>query len=257
MDGNGATCSRVAIALMSQCVLLKYNSDRVLYYFGGLQPWLHYVPVGEDADVERIIALEATDPARFARIAANGRAFARTYLGSANARFYTAQLLQLYAAAFTAEETSSRPSAQNRSDAALTPIDVGTMVAHIQNRGDRRNAIGDWAGEPGSKLALEGVAIELAGELPARGFTYRAMTAGGVETVAAYSGEYCGTRGKNMPLKGFCIDADTPTAAALEITYEAQFLDGTRIGPVAPGTMCQAPSGQPIEALRVTITRRI
>jgi hypothetical protein len=99
MDGNGATCSRVVIALQSNSVLLKYDSDHVLYYFGGLQPWLHYVPVAADADVDKILDLEVRDPALFEQIATAGRRFARTYLNRPATQRYTAMLLQLYAAA--------------------------------------------------------------------------------------------------------------------------------------------------------------
>ena len=35
IDGNGATCSRVVIALLSNSVLLKYDSDNIMYYFEG------------------------------------------------------------------------------------------------------------------------------------------------------------------------------------------------------------------------------
>jgi len=101
MDGNGATCSRVVVALQSNSVLLKYDSDHVLYYFGGLQPWLHYVPVAADSDIEKILDLDAHDPAFFEQIAAAGRRFARTYLNRPATHRYTAALLQLYAAALT------------------------------------------------------------------------------------------------------------------------------------------------------------
>ena len=98
MDGNGATCSRVAIALASNSVLLKYESENLLYYFGGLQPWVHYVPVRSDADVEKILDWAAMEPARFERIAAAGRVFAATYLTREAARFYMAEVIGLYAA---------------------------------------------------------------------------------------------------------------------------------------------------------------
>jgi hypothetical protein len=99
IDGNGATCSRVAVALHSNSVLLKYDSNHVLYYFGGLQPWLHYVPVASDSDIEKILDLESRDPAFFEQIAAAGRRFARTYLNRPATQRYTAALLQLYSAA--------------------------------------------------------------------------------------------------------------------------------------------------------------
>ena len=45
MDGNGATCLRVAAGLASNSVLVKYESRHQLYYFSGLQPWAHFLPV--------------------------------------------------------------------------------------------------------------------------------------------------------------------------------------------------------------------
>jgi hypothetical protein len=101
IDGNGATCSRVAIVLLSNSVLLKYKSEHVLYYFGGLQPWLHYVPIAADSDMEKILDMEASDPSRFEQIAASGRLFGRTFLTRAATQQYTAMLLQLYAASFS------------------------------------------------------------------------------------------------------------------------------------------------------------
>ncbi len=97
MDGNGATCSRVLISLLSNSVLLKYDSDKMLYYFWGMQPWVHYVPVADDGDVENILNLEARNPARFQQIAAAGRRFATTYLSQNSVFEYTRRLLTLYA----------------------------------------------------------------------------------------------------------------------------------------------------------------
>jgi hypothetical protein len=102
IDGNGATCSRVAVALRSNSVLLKYESEHVLYYFGGLQPWLHYVPVSADSDVEKIMDMEARDPSRFEQMAASGKLFGGTFLTREATQQYAAILLQLYAASFSA-----------------------------------------------------------------------------------------------------------------------------------------------------------
>lgn len=98
MDGNGATCSRVAITLRSRSVLLKYQSDRLLYYFRGLVPGRHYVPIAEDADVLRVVEAARADPAPFQAIAASGRAFARTFLTRRAVEQYMATLLRRYAA---------------------------------------------------------------------------------------------------------------------------------------------------------------
>ncbi len=101
MDGNGATCARVAIVLRSNSVLLKYASDEVLYYFHGLQPWRHYVPVDRDESVDRILDLDAWRPGLLESIAQAGADFARTFLTREAATAYTAELLNLYQDCFS------------------------------------------------------------------------------------------------------------------------------------------------------------
>jgi hypothetical protein len=97
IDGNGATCSRVVIALASNSVLAKYASEHVLYYFGGLQPWVHYVPITANQDVETTLDFETRHPERFAQIAAAGRQFAADFLSRQAVLRYTAILLRDYA----------------------------------------------------------------------------------------------------------------------------------------------------------------
>ena len=55
MDGNGPSCARIGIGLACNSVLLQYCSRHLMYYFSGLQPWLHYLPVHDDRDVLDII----------------------------------------------------------------------------------------------------------------------------------------------------------------------------------------------------------
>ncbi len=97
IDGNGATCSRVVIALKSNSALLKYNSTHRLYYFKGLIPWLHYVPIVENSDIEGIIRIEREYPDIFASIADEGRHFAETYINKQRVFQYVAELLTHYA----------------------------------------------------------------------------------------------------------------------------------------------------------------
>ena len=97
MDGNGATCSRVAITLRSRSVLLKYASNRQLYYFYGLIPWRHYVPIDTDEDVLNVLSLAREEPALFRRISAAGQQFARSFLTRQAVEDYMATLLRVYA----------------------------------------------------------------------------------------------------------------------------------------------------------------
>ena len=100
MDGNGATCSRVLLALKSNSVLLKYESASKLYYFDALTPWTHYVPVRRHEDVERVLREENDHPGAFEHVSRAGRCFAEQYLGRDPVEYYTASLLRLYQGCF-------------------------------------------------------------------------------------------------------------------------------------------------------------
>lgn len=98
MDGNGATCSRVVNTLRSGGVLLKSLSPNRLYYFDGLKPFEHYVPIADLNEAEAAIAdLEEgrLDPAA---ITAAARRFFDTYLTRPAVQDYTRRLLERYAA---------------------------------------------------------------------------------------------------------------------------------------------------------------
>jgi hypothetical protein len=101
MDGNGATCSRVAIALRSNSVLLKYDSEEVLYYFHAMQPWLHYIPISRDEDVETCLRMVEWSPDLPRMIAAEGRRFAQRYLTMEAVVAYARELLSLFPGCFS------------------------------------------------------------------------------------------------------------------------------------------------------------
>jgi hypothetical protein len=96
IDGNGANCSRVALGLRGQGVLMKYNSPYQLFYFYGLDAWRHYLPVRRDDDVMALLDQSAEAVDRDRRIAEDSAAFARDHLNEAACAEYTAALLSLY-----------------------------------------------------------------------------------------------------------------------------------------------------------------
>lgn len=96
MDGNGATCSRVAIALKSNSVLLKYHSPKQLFYFSSLIPWLHYIPIKNHSEVAQVIAMERAVPGYFRYIANAGAGFSSNFLCIDSIFTYTANLLKSY-----------------------------------------------------------------------------------------------------------------------------------------------------------------
>jgi hypothetical protein len=251
-DGNGLARSPVVIALHSHSVLMKYDSDTIQFYSGGLQPWLHYVPIAAEQNVDSIMALEPTMPHVFKRIAEGGRAFAQAYLGEDAIHRYTAMLLQLYAQAVAARPGASLAAPAVRNEAAAAT----TLLGHIQERGDEKTGISTWLGHVGSGLAIEGFYVALAPGLPSEGFFYQAVLADGTLSERAQSEEFCGTRGKNTPVYGVRISTEGRFAEAYEVTCEARFVDGSMVEPVEAGTVCRAETNAPLEAMRLHIFAR-
>lgn len=99
MDGNGAACSRLVMGLASKSVLLKYDSNRILFYFSSLRPWQHYIPICDDGDVLTIVEQELVQPGKYASIAEAGREFFLTYLNQSILEWYAHILLRRYAVA--------------------------------------------------------------------------------------------------------------------------------------------------------------
>lgn len=96
MDGNGATCSRVALALGSNSVLVKYDSPHRLYYFDGLERGVHYIGVANHAEVEAVLDDLVANPERYAEIARRSKDFHDTHLTKAAILEYTGLLTRAY-----------------------------------------------------------------------------------------------------------------------------------------------------------------
>ncbi len=97
MDGNGATCSRVVIALKSNSALIKYRSNFGLYYFPEMVAGRDYIDAASDQDVTDTVNAEIASPGHFKAVAAAGQAFAARYLNKASVLDYTGALLRGYA----------------------------------------------------------------------------------------------------------------------------------------------------------------
>jgi hypothetical protein len=96
MDGNGAACSRLVKGLLSNSVVIKYDSPHELYYFPALKPCADFLLAKQDEDVERMLDTEAAQPGAFKHIAESGHRFARRYLTIRSVMDYTARLLRAY-----------------------------------------------------------------------------------------------------------------------------------------------------------------
>ena len=93
MDGNGAACSRLVRGLLSNSVVIKFDSPYELYYLPALKPGRDYLLVENEEEVERIIETEAANPGAFREVAAAGRQFADRFLTIGSVMDYTVRLL--------------------------------------------------------------------------------------------------------------------------------------------------------------------
>jgi len=132
------------------------------------------------------------------------------------------------------------------------------LIAHIQNRGDVTFEGASPAGFPGKREAIEGFAIVPFGDLLADQIEYKAVDSRRNETAWIPGGNFCGSRGKGVPLTGFCIRIKPqPDGREFDCTYSGLFSSGRVVGPVKNGTPCWSPTaGDFLEALAIEIVAR-
>jgi hypothetical protein len=97
MDGNGAACSRLAMALKSNSALVKFDSPYLLYYFPAMVNGRDYVAVSSEQDVEEVINQELRSPGRFKPVAESGRSFFARFLNRESVVDYAGAILRSYA----------------------------------------------------------------------------------------------------------------------------------------------------------------
>jgi SAM-dependent methyltransferase len=128
---------------------------------------------------------------------------------------------------------------------------AGDIIVHVQDVGDVAGAFDAWVGVPGSRRWIEGFQLPPRNSAPPAELEYQAIPKGGVLTQWVLAGQFCGTRGQRVPLLGFCIRVRGP--GRLDCSYSGRFVNGSEVGPLQAGTMCCAPSGVALEAIRITL----
>jgi hypothetical protein len=142
--------------------------------------------------------------------------------------------------------------------AAKTPVqaDAAAVVAHVQRTGDVGGRMGDWLGQPGSKLWIEGFAVMPPDDIAPDELEYQAVLGRGWNSPWMEGGKFCGSRGMALPLLGVRLRLKGEAARTHSLRYAASFVDGTRIGPVDSGESCEAESLAALEALQIMLEPR-
>lgn len=147
------------------------------------------------------------------------------------------------------------PSAPPDPPTARASDELG-VTAHVQRRGDIVGALGEWVGERGSKLWIEGFSMLPPPEMRPEDLEYQAVLGRGWLSPWSQGGQFCGSRRMALPVLGLRVRLRGAAAGAFECAYSATFTDGTMIGPVAAGEACEAENLSPLESFQVILRPR-
>ncbi len=130
------------------------------------------------------------------------------------------------------------------------------VIAHVQQRGDVGGRFGEWVGERGSKLWIEGFSITPPSGLRPEDIEYQAVLGRGWLSPWSQGGQFCGSRRMALPILGFRMRLRGAAAKAFACACSASFTDGAMVGPVSSGESCEAEGLAPLEAFQVTLRPR-
>ena len=260
MDGNGATCSRVVRTLKSNSVLLKYDSPHHLYYFSQMIPWMHYIPISKDSDIEDVLKIESRNPGHFSYITQEANYFYERFLVYSNVLKYTSDLLAMYCEIFP-EPPGLLEKIAHSHLLGITVYSQPAAIAlnpllHIQNVGDVGGINGPWFGFRGEGRAIEGFTLSPADNYLAQHLEYCALQRNVPPSEWCRAGEFCGSRGLNSPILGIRVRVGGPRSHLYECRYAALCIDGTTAGPCQNGELCASDTSAPLEALNISVISR-
>lgn len=215
VDGNGPTCSRVALTLLSNSVLIKYNSKWIVYYHRALRPYFNYLPVQNHSDVEGLMEMFFCDSDFLQFINGNAKREFRLLFNRCNVqRMFAIALNELYAIFFGCD-TVYRENRCRLSRLAHLDID-----AHFSNVGDKKF----W---PDLEIYCSGQFIEGVAIYPAsslidwNNMEYQAKLEDGTITDCVNGGSYVGTKNQSIRLVAFRLFVKPNFPCHIE--YEGEF----------------------------------
>lgn len=259
IDGNGATCSRVAIALKSNSVLLKLNSVNVLHYFSAMTQYQHYIPFQSGEEVINIVRAEERARGSCSEIAGAGRTFFDTYIARQPTMKYTELLLRRYASLLKREtavnirmeEASQAPSPGSEHIRVRLSATV-----HVAGLGDRYFDGRNWIGNHQSRRAIEGFQLDFLSHLDGMDIQYK-VTSGSPEVSELRSGdEFAGSRGASRKVHAISFGLLGNAAKKYHCSVTCAFVDGLEVGPFADGREFRSLSGAALEAFRIWFSRK-
>jgi len=131
------------------------------------------------------------------------------------------------------------------------PVEI---LLHVERLGDCRFGAQGWVGPRGQGLRIEGFGIAPLEGLSPRDLEYMAFQPGGAETPWVAGPQFCGSRGRRLPLTGFALRPTPNLAGRFDVVYSGAFLNSGIVGPRRNGEACRpALLDDPLEAMTVSI----
>jgi hypothetical protein len=128
------------------------------------------------------------------------------------------------------------------------------LLAHVERIGDVVVGSGEVAGSPGYDHSIEGFSIKLQNELVGVDVEYQGILGIDWFTPWAAPGDFCGSRGMSLPLRGFKIRLGHEAAEKFSCTYWGTFASGSNVGPISDGGPCISDTA--LTGIRMTISER-
>jgi hypothetical protein len=230
VDGNGATCSRVAISLLSNSVLLKYDSKWILFYHRLLRPYFNFIPILEHKDVEYILMDLPYSLDYYESISRNSSEIFYNVFNKINVdRYFAVALNELYSTFFGKGTLyyNNKVFLDNKSH-----LDI---YAHFSNVG----TLSLWPSYevfcPDDEI-LESISIYPASDLfKWYDIYYQVMYEDGSESDLVMGGGWAGEAGKSKYMHGFRIFVNS--SRCFSLFCSVYFSDGS-IRKVSSGEWC-------------------
>jgi len=131
------------------------------------------------------------------------------------------------------------------------------IVAHVEGVGDVDGRLGEWIGMRGSGRAIEGFGLTSRPGFSTEDFDIRAVLGRDWLSPWLPGGNFLGSRGLALPLRGFSLRLHPAAAARLEFACLARFVDGSEVGPVGSDRIVASANLAALEAFQLVLRPRL
>jgi len=220
VDGNGPTCTRVAVTLLSNSVLLKYNSNWITYYHRALRAYVNYIPISTNEEVDGALVNMQKNYSYYEQVQNRASEDFSLIFKRANVDRYFAAVLNEYYALFFGKNKNYWENRFKLDQVAHLDID-----AHFSNKGDYSLWPSQKIIDPSGNF-IEGITIYPAtGLFDWRNISYQVMFEDGSITEMVLGGHFAGRKNIAAKITGFRMVAIANKNFSL--FYTGIFADGT------------------------------